>query len=195
MTKLIPAGASRRMISALVFGTALSAACGAQASQPEPKAVQDISRYCQVCWKNARLDPDRWTDCTQEVFVRLLQTVQPDRWTTLLKQDENDDRREFLRTIDAVKKRTQRAHKYAGLVDDVADRRNLPASQSQEQREQVQRAGRMVLTNRQQRIVELTFDGWSIPEIAEELRTSVERVSDEKYKAIRKLKNQLHISA
>ena len=60
------------------------------------------------------------------MLVRLLQTVEPDKWSTLLKQDENDDRREFLRAIDAVKKRTQRARKTSGLADEVADRRFAP---------------------------------------------------------------------
>ena len=118
MKKFLPAGVSRRLMAAVVAGTALSAiGSEAKASGPAPEAVTDISKYCQVCWRNARLHPDSWPDCTQEVLVRLLQTVEPGKWSTLLKQDENDDRREFLRAIDAVKKRTQRARKTAGLAD------------------------------------------------------------------------------
>ena len=37
----------------------------------------------------------------------------------------------------------------------------------------------------------MSFEGWSVQEMAEELRLPAERVSDEKYKAIRKLREHL----
>src|SRR6476661_7922299 len=46
------------------------AALSAQASESD--LVRDIQRYCTVCWRNARLDPRLWDDCTQEVCCRLL---------------------------------------------------------------------------------------------------------------------------
>ena len=52
---------------ALVIGLA---ALTAQASESD--LVRDIQRYCTVCWRNARLDPMLWDDCTQEVCCRLL---------------------------------------------------------------------------------------------------------------------------
>jgi RNA polymerase sigma factor (sigma-70 family) len=196
MKKYLPSvRTSRRLMAAVVVGTALSALGGeARAAQVQPStdAVTDISKYCQVCWRNARLDPDSWPDCTQEVLVRLLQTVQPDKWAGLLKQDENDDRREFLRAIDAVKKRTQRARKTSGLAEEVADRRYAPEAARNELHEELAKASHKVLSQRQQQILRLTCDGWSVPEIAQELSTTVERVSDEKYKAIRKLRKELH---
>jgi RNA polymerase sigma factor (sigma-70 family) len=193
MKKFLPAGVSRRLMAAVVAGTALSAiGSEAKASGPAPEAVTDISKYCQVCWRNARLHPDSWPDCTQEVLVRLLQTVEPDKWSGLLKQDENDDRREFLRAIDAVKKRTQRARKTAGLADEVADRRYAPEAARNELHEELEKVSHKVLSQRQQQILRLTCDGYSVPEIADELSTTVERVSDEKYKAIRKLRKEIH---
>jgi RNA polymerase sigma factor (sigma-70 family) len=190
-------GRSRQLIAAVVFGTALSAmttdAHASQAVQPAPEAIQDISRYCQVCWRNARLHPDSWSDATQEVLVRLLQTVEAQRWTTLLKQEESEDRREFLRAIDAVKKRTQRSRKFSGLNDDVADRRYQPEASRNELHEELAKNTTKVLSQRQQRILNLTCDGWSVPEIAEELETTVERISDEKYKAIRKLRKEMNV--
>ena len=192
MKKFLPAAVSRRLMAAVVAGTALSAmGSDATAAGPAPEAVTDISRYCQVCWRNARLHPDSWPDCTQEVLVRLLQTVEPTKWSSLLKQDENDDRREFLRAIDAVKKRTQRARKTSGLADEVADRRYGPEATRNELHEELEKASHKVLSQRQQQILRLTCDGWSVPEIADELATTVERVSDEKYKAIRKLRKEL----
>src|SRR4051812_26050719 len=52
---------------ALVMGLA---ALTSQASEGE--LVRDIQRYCTACWRNARLDPGLWDDCTQEVCCRLL---------------------------------------------------------------------------------------------------------------------------
>jgi RNA polymerase sigma factor (sigma-70 family) len=183
---------TRRMMAAVVVGAALVSsfsASGAQAA-PSEQTVTDISRYCQACWRNARLHPDSWTDATQEVFTRLLERVETSRWTTLLKNDD-EDRREFLRAIDAVKKRTQRTKKYSGLAEDVSDHRDGPEAARNELREELDRAALQVLNLRQQRIVQLTCAGWSVPEIAGELRTTVERISDEKYKAIRKLRKHL----
>ena len=43
----------------------------------------------------------------------------------------------------------------------------------------------------QDRIVELWTRGWTVPEIADSLKLPVARVSDEKYKALRKLERHL----
>ena len=103
----------RRSVVALVLGTAISTFGGASqaaASETSPRTVGDISRYCTACWRNARLHPDAWTDCTQDVFTRLLERVQPNAWDRVLSAD-GEERREFLRAIDAVKKRSQRSRK------------------------------------------------------------------------------------
>jgi RNA polymerase sigma factor (sigma-70 family) len=155
------------------------------------RAVADISRYCTVCWRNARLHPDSWTDCTQEVFCRLLERVAPDAWNRVLKV-EGEERREFLRAIDTVKKRSQRSRKWAsGLQDAVADGRDGRERCLANDREAVRQAAAALLSARQQRIVQRSLDGWSVQDIAAELRLPAQRVSDEKYKAIRKLRQRL----
>jgi len=185
----------RPYVMAVVLGTALTALGSAPASaattETTLRAVNDLSRYCTTCWRNARLHPDVWTDCTQEVFSRLLQRVEPESWTRLLK-DDCEERRELLRAIDAVKKRTQRSKRWAPEpAEGVADRRDLHRRSVADQREAVALASAELLSERQQRIMQLSFDGWSVHEIARELRTPPERVSDEKYKAIRKLRCRL----
>jgi RNA polymerase sigma factor (sigma-70 family) len=181
---------------AVVLGTALSALgsqtlLAADCSPATERAVVDMSRYCTVCWRNARLHPDSWSDCTQEVFSRLLERVAPNAWEQVLKGD-GEERREFLRAIDAVKKRTQRSRKWSpGLIEQAADERDVQRQKLAEQREAVRLAAAQLLSPRQQRIVQLSFDGWTVQEIAEELSLPAERVSDEKYKAIRKLHNRL----
>jgi RNA polymerase sigma factor (sigma-70 family) len=55
----------------------------------------------------------------------------------------------------------------------------------------VREAAQEVLSPRQQRIVQMSFEGWAVQEMAQELHLPAERVSDEKYKAIRKLREHL----
>lgn len=202
MRSIIPSAAarSRSMMVAVVIGTALTAGeskaysggAGKVTAAADDEVVRSLTRYCQACWRNARLPEDRWADCTQQVFARLLERVETAKWATLLKA-EDDDRREFFRAIDAVKKRTQRARRYADLSPDVADRRGRFDDGLRDQREALSRAANEVLSPRQQRIVELTAGGWAVPDIADELGTTAERVSDEKYKAIRKLRTHLRV--
>src|SRR4051812_1821849 len=90
----------RPLMAAMILGTAIGAlgtASSAQAQAPDPgqRIVNDMSRYCTVCWRNARLHPDSWGDCTQEVFSRMLQRVAPTAWEQALR-GEGEERREFL---------------------------------------------------------------------------------------------------
>ncbi len=194
MTRYLPTTrSSRNVMVAMVLGTALAtsparAAASTATAAPSSKAVTDISKYCQTCWRNARLPADRWQDCTQAVFVRLLERVEAEKWGTVLVDSETDERREFLRAIDAVKKRTQRARKFAALSPDLPDRHPV-ANTTRDDRDAVAKVAAEQLSPRQRRILELTADGWPVPEIAAELATTVERVSDEKYKAIKKLQH------
>src|SRR5262245_40385631 len=117
----------RTMVAAVVLGAALTALgpeAAQAASSPDPQVVADVSRYCTACWRNARLPVDFWNDCTQEVLARLLQTVPAPKWSDALRGD-GEERRELVRAIDAVKKRTQRSRTYAHLADEVPDRVGL----------------------------------------------------------------------
>jgi len=174
---------------ALVIGLA---ALTAQASESD--LVRDIQRYCTVCWRNARLDPTLWDDCTQEVCCRLLTKARAGELDlTQVLADDTSERRELVRAIDMVRKRVQRAKRYLS-VD------SLPlAGPDQDQRhrdrlelgEILEAARRAVLSPRQDRILELWMRGWPVPEIGAELDMPVNRVSDEKYKALRKLEHHL----
>ena len=184
---------------AVVLGTALTAlntAPGLATESPEvsSKAVNDMSRYCTTCWRNARLHPDNWTDCTQEVFARLLERVAPHAWDQVLSA-EGDERREFMRAIDAVKKRSQRSRKWtSNTIETVADRRGVQERRFTNELDAVRQAARELLSARQQRILQMSFEGWSVKDIAEELQTPAERISDEKYKAVCKLREHLQRS-
>ncbi|MDG3005591.1 sigma-70 family RNA polymerase sigma factor [Paludisphaera mucosa] len=174
---------------ALVIGLA---ALTAQASESD--LVRDIQRYCTVCWRNARLDPRVWDDCTQEVCCRLL-TKARDGQLDLAQvlSDDTPERRELVRAIDMVRKRVQRTKRHQP-IDALA----LPAPDADQRHrdrlelgEILESARRAVLSPRQDRIVELWMRGWSVPEIGSDLGIAVNRVSDEKYKALRKLEQHL----
>jgi DNA-directed RNA polymerase specialized sigma24 family protein len=185
----------RRYTVAVVLGTALSALGSTSAAVAEApatgRAVADMSRYCTACWRNARLSPDSWGDCTQEVLQRMLERVTPDAWQQALTSD-GEERREFLRAIDTVKKRSQRQRRPASLaLEQFADRHDLYERRLADDRETVRHAAKELLSERQQRIVQLSLEGWSVHDIATQLKTGPERVSDEKYKAIRKLRDYL----
>ncbi|CAN5601987.1 hypothetical protein BH23PLA1_BH23PLA1_14250 [soil metagenome] len=180
---------ARPAAMAMVIGLA---ALTAQASESD--LVRDIQRYCAVCWRNAHLDPGLWDDCTHEVGCRLLTKASAGELElNLVLADDTPERRELVRAIDMVRKRVQRAKKHQPIDDQLTpspdfDRRHRDR---QELGEILESARRAVLTDRQDRIVELWTRGWTVPEIAETLGLPVARVSDEKYKALRKLERHL----
>jgi RNA polymerase sigma factor (sigma-70 family) len=176
---------------AMVLGTAL-AALGPSARGSEelaPRAVQDITRYCSACWRNARLPLDCWNDCTQDVFQRLLERVPTGRWEQVMAPD-GAERQEFLRAIDTVKKRVQRdRQRWSGLHHEAPDHRAPQDQERADSRANLRHAAEQALSGRQQRIVERTCEGWSVAEIAADLGVAAARISDEKYKAIHKLRS------
>jgi DNA-binding NarL/FixJ family response regulator len=168
------------------------AALSAQASETD--LVRDIQRYCTVCWRNAHLDPTLWEDCTQEVCCRLLAKARAGQLElNQVMADDTPERRELVRAIDMVRKRVQRAKRHLPLDPVITpsvdvDRKNRERFELGEILETARRA---VLSTRQDKILELWMRGWTVPEIGEELEMALARVSDEKYKALRKLEQYL----
>lgn len=159
--------------------------------------IRSIQRYCTTCWSNAKLDPGVWDDCTQEVCVRLLSKMREGivNWSGLLDNEagtDSPDRRELIRVVDTVRKKAQRLKRYLPL-DEVLDSPVAAASPEVDHCDRyaladlLRSARDKVLTPRQDRIIELWSQGAGIAEIAREIGLKVPQVSDEKYKAIRKL--------
>jgi RNA polymerase sigma factor (sigma-70 family) len=174
---------------ALVIGLA---ALTSQASESD--LVRDIQRYCTVCWKNARLDPGLWDDCTQEVCCRLMSKARAGQLDlNRVLAEDTTERRELVRAIDMVRKRVQRSRRLQPLDDQSTPGPDLDRRQRdrQELGEILEAARQAVLTPRQDRIVELWTHGWTVPEIGDALKMPLARVSDEKYKALRKLEHHL----
>ena len=183
------AKARRAGAMALVMGLA---ALTAQATETD--LVRDIQRYCTACWRNARLDPNVWDDCTQEVCCRLLGKARAGQLDlNLVLALESTERRELVRAIDMVRKRVQRAKRFVALdeLTTAGPDRDAMHRERQELGELLENARAAVLSERQDRIVEMWTRGHTVPEIAETLQMPVVRVSDEKYKALRKLEKHL----
>src|SRR5215203_118207 len=114
---------------ALVVGLA---ALTAQASETD--LVRDIQRYCTACWRNARLDPGLWDDCTQEVCCRLLGKARAGQLDlNLVLGDDTPERRELIRAIDMVRKRVQRTKKYQALDEQITPGSDLDARDRERQ--------------------------------------------------------------
>src|SRR5262245_6773041 len=91
-----PLRSPRSVMVAVMLGAALSVADAKPArAESSDKAIADIQRYCAACWRNARLSPESWPDCTQEVFNRLMQRVPVASWEKVLTL-ESDERRECV---------------------------------------------------------------------------------------------------
>ena len=80
---------------------------------------------------------------------------------------------------------TQRERHGGALFQD-----EIPAASDDygEERDAVRQAASQLLSVRQQTILRMICEGWSVTDIAQELATTPERVSDEKYKAVQKLR-------
>ena len=172
---------------AVVLGTALSALGGAA----EARTVQDLSRYCTACWRNARLPADRWNDCTQEVLVRLLERVPTVDWERTLPPKARSGASSCGPSTPS--RSASSAPASWRTTRTTRSPTSVPRTRSRAGGARAARASppTRCSSERQQHILQLTIEGWSVPEIADELGTTAERVSDEKYKAIRKLRTHL----
>ena len=176
-------------VMGLVVGLAALTACAA-----ETDLVRDIQRYCTVCWRNARLDPGLWDDCTQEVCCRLLTKARDGHLDlALVLAEDSSERRELVRAIDMVRKRVQRAKHHQEFDPELSPGPDVDGVHRlrQELGEILLAARAATLTDRQDQIIELWSRGWTVPEISESIGMPAARVSDEKYKALRKLERHL----
>lgn len=182
---------------AVVVAASLGSTAEATVQDPEleeSSAVEQISRYCSTSWRNAGIGPRDWSDCTQEAFAELLSRVERRDLVTAIGRPDSEERRELNRSIWCTIQRWRRSRRLASLGDvEVRDARDENPSRVLE-REDDQRLleqARSKLNGRQNRILGEWLDGRAIAEIADDLEASPARVSDEKYKAIRRLRRTL----
>ena len=101
---------------------ASSAAAGAAAigQVSESVVLRKIQAYCTRSWMNAGINRQEWEDCTQDVYLRLLDSLSRERLLRAIEDSESDERRELNRAIWATSQRRRRAHRHSPLADDLS---------------------------------------------------------------------------
>ena len=172
-------------VAAAVGGTSSAAA--------SPEAIDQIQRYCAKGWQNAGIARQDWQDCTQQALMELLERVSNRGLGEAIDNVESQERRELNRTVWRTIQRWRRRPK-AGSFEESTTRYDAAVRVNHSEAwDEILLVARDCLTVRQQRILELTREGWKTSEIAGELGLTAARVSDEKYKGISKLRSRVGI--
>jgi RNA polymerase sigma factor (sigma-70 family) len=172
---------------AVAFATAVGAPSHGAAA--DTRAIQKIERYCATSWRNAGIRPQDWEDCTQQAFLELLEFLSPADLVIAIEQPESEARRELNRAVWRLVQRSRRLPREIALSESGTE--SPGAADYQEDWGAIALAADELLSPRQRQILKLTRDGWRVADIASELDAPCERISDEKYKAIAKLRKRL----
>ena len=188
-----PARERPRTWSACAFAVAAVVSASSLVAKNEAQAIQQLERYCTASWRNAGIDRQEWQDCTQQTLAELLQRVSRRRLVKAICDASSPERRELNRTVWRMVQRWRRSPHWFPYRDGAGTGGKSIVSDldGREVWEDIMTAARQCLSVRQQRILRLTRDGWRTAEIAQKLHLSPARVSDEKYKAIGRLRAHL----
>ena len=180
----------------------LSSSRGPIADNPALMAsgLAQLDRYLGRCWTRAGVSPQSYDDCTQGVYATLLQTWGRGPFDELLAEvgdtgiraalsRDTPEGPDFFRAIDTVKKRAQREKSFASLdaSTDVAAGDGASASW----RTALQEAIARNLSPREANLIQLTLQGESPADIALQWGVAPKTVSNEKTRAIQKLREAL----
>jgi len=189
-------GSFRRSVAAVSCVVAMAGSvCGAEATTAEDRAVESIRAYCTTSWRNAGIPAAEWEDCTQQTFARLLERIPRGELPTVMREARTRERRELHRCIWCTVQRWRRRPRQPNVVGEASladprpltDRRRWLDLQAVRETLRNNDAG---LSETQRQIMEASLRGLSVAEIGGELQMSRHRVSDEKYKAIQKLRSR-----
>lgn len=165
---------------------ACTMAVAAIASSPCLAAIQSIEKYCQKSWANAGIHQQDWGDCTNQALLELIEEITTERLPLAAEDERSFERQSLKRSIWRVIQRQRRAPQFARCDEyrfPQADGNGVDHGLWQE----VLAAAKRRLTTQQWQVLTLLHEGWKIGEIADLLGIKRSRVSDEKYRAIRKL--------
>jgi len=171
-------------------------------ADPESVAagLAQLDRYLGRAWARAGLAPQKHADCTQAVYLTLLESLGRagfDRLASEVGQlgirevlsRETAEGPDFFRAIDMVKKRAQRERSPAPLDgDDVAAGRRADPD---DWRSTLDEAIRRTLAPREAALIYATLEGHTPAEIAEQWGVAPKTVSNEKTRAFHKLREYL----
>jgi len=192
-----PTSPTNRNLKLAACAVAFAAAMGGSHSTTasELETIDKIERYCTVSWRNAGISQQEWDDCTQQALVELLDRMSREGLSEAIGNVESHERRELNRTVWRTVQRWRRRPRPQSFEESWnGERQNVPRSDEMANAwEQIASVSESSLSDRQQTILAMMRDGWRVSEIAEELQITQARVSDEKYKAIVKLRSVLGV--
>lgn len=159
--------------------------------------LQQLDRYLGRTWARAGIPPHKGDDCTQSVYLLLMESLGRTDFDRLLTDigdhgirtvlsRETAEGPLFFRAIDAVKKRAQREHSYNSL-DDAPFDPEAAAGPSDSARN-LDEAIRLTLNPRETELIRSTLAGESPAEIAERWGVAPKTVSNEKTRVFSKLR-------
>jgi DNA-directed RNA polymerase specialized sigma24 family protein len=120
-----------------------------------------------------------------------LERLSREQVPTAIADAQSEERRELNRSIWCITQRWRRAPRLYSL-DPASPAQPVAASPRDESEwDEVAETAAECLTEQQRKIVGMYVQGWSINEIASELSLTPARASDEKYKAVQKLRRTL----
>jgi len=159
-----------------------------------------LDRYLARAWYRAGIAPQQHDDCTQAVYASLLQGAGRDHFDQLLAEvgqfgirdvlsRETADGPDFFRAIDTVKKRTQRERTFQPLDAASLNRPDDPGAS--DWRSTLQEAILSSLSPREAALIQATLQGETPAEIAQQWGIAPKTVSNEKTRALQKLREAL----
>jgi RNA polymerase sigma factor (sigma-70 family) len=177
-------------------------------SELDPQAIlsglDQLNRYLARCWARAGISSQAFEDCTQTVYEVLLEQHGREGFDQLagdigrngvskvLNWDAPDGP-DFFRAVDMVKKRAQRTRSFQSLDDHHADLTDTAGGDgaSADWRGALDEAIDRALSDREAALIRDTLQGKTPAEIAQQWGVAPKTISNEKSRAIQKLREVL----
>lgn len=193
----------------LLSGRRSAAPTAAVASVAAPEAdpadlasgLAQLNKYLSRAWYRAAIPPQMHEDCSQAVYAALLQHLGRARFDSLVSDvgrsgirdvftRETSEGLDFFRAVDMVKKRAQRERVFQP-IDAVEVTAAAPSAETQARREALREAIDRSLSPREADLIHETLLGKTPAEIALHWGVAPKTVSNEKTRAIQKLREAL----
>jgi hypothetical protein len=190
---------------AALVGTRISDLLGSAGVEADPQAsrqgVDQLERYLSTAWNRGGVDSQYRDDCTQAVFLSLLEQYGRGGFDRLMGDvgrfgikevlnRETADGPDFFRAVDMVKKRAQRM-RVAVPLDAAGDVASFGDQDQHLWRDAIEKAIAKDLSPREADVIRATMRGESPMDIAEQWGLTPKTVSNEKSRAFHKLRASL----
>lgn len=163
--------------------------------------LSQLNRYLGRAWTRAGIAPQQHDDCTQAVYVALLEHYGRDGFDSLtgsvgrmgvrdvLNRDTSDGP-DFFRAVDMIKKRSQRERTHLSLDGDQFEASETSTA-GDDWRATLDEAIAQSLNEREAALIRDTLQGKTPTEIAQAWGVTAKTVSNEKSRALQKLRDML----